>query len=56
MPPFGGRNFWQNERSDFITMSLRSVNITTWLILFLLVQPLVTMASAFFESVSHAGE
>ena len=31
-PPVGGRNFYKNERCDFITRSHRSVYITTWLI------------------------
>lgn len=56
MPLFGGRNFWQDELSDFITRSLSSVYITTWLISLFPVQPLVTTVSALIECVCHTGE
>lgn len=56
MPPFGGRNFLKIKRGDFITRSLRSVYITTWLISLFRVEPLVTAASALVESVCHTGE
>lgn len=45
----GGRNSQKNKRSGFITRSLRSVYITTWLMLLFFVEPPVTTLSALLE-------
>lgn len=56
MPPMVAEIFDKIEQSDFITRSLRSVYITTWLISLFRVEPLVTAASALVESACHTGE
>lgn len=55
-PPLGGRNFWQNQGWQLHREVASLFYITTWLMLFLLVKPLVTAVSAIAESVCHAGE
>ena len=54
-PPFGGRNF--REINGATSSRGRSAYyITTWQMLFLFVQPLITALSALFECSCHAGE
>ena len=55
----GGRNFWQNEWSDFITRSLHLLyyDLANYIsVVDFLVQPFITALSALFECTSHAGE
>lgn len=46
--------FSENQRSDFITRSLRLLYYDLAK-LFLLVEPFITALSALFEGISHAG-
>lgn len=55
MPPVAAEIFSENQRSDFITRSLRLLYYDLAK-LFLLVEPFITALSALFECTSHTGE